>query len=162
MSSGDRELIISRYLAGLGGAQPDPAVLAFYAALDQVRSVEPEIAGSIVQELADQRSHVKLIASENYSSLAVQQAMGNLLTDKYAEGFPGHRFYAGCDNVDAVEALAAQLAKDLFGADHAYVQPHSGIDANLVAYLAILAQRVEGALLEKFERTNVSAMSDEE
>ena len=162
MSSGDRELIISRYLAGLGGAQPDPAVLAFYAALDQVRSVEPEIAGSIVRELADQRANVKLIASENYCSLAVQQAMSNLLTDKYAEGYPGHRFYAGCDNVDAVEARAIQLARDLFGAEHAYVQPHSGADANLVAFLAILAQRVESPLLEKFGRTNVSAMTDEE
>jgi glycine hydroxymethyltransferase len=156
------ELIISRYLGGLGGARPNPAALAFYAALDQVRSVEPEIAASIVRELADQRSNVKLIASENFSSLAVQQAMGNLFTDKYAEGYPGHRFYAGCDNVDAVESRAAQLACDLFGADHAYVQPHSGIDANLVAFLAILAQRVEGSLLEKVGRTNVSAMTDEE
>jgi glycine hydroxymethyltransferase len=160
MSSG--ELIISRYLGKLAGATPDPAALAFYAALDSVRSVEPEIAASIVRELADQRSNVKLIASENFSSLAVQQAMGNLLTDKYAEGYPGHRFYAGCDNVDAIESRTAQLATDLFGAEHAYVQPHSGADANLVAFLAILAQRVEGALLEKFERTNVSAMSDEE
>jgi glycine hydroxymethyltransferase len=160
MSSG--ELIISRYLGKLSGAAPDPAALAFYAALDSVRSVEPEIAASIVRELADQRSNVKLIASENFSSLAVQQAMGNLLTDKYAEGYPGHRFYAGCDNVDAIESRAARLAKDLFGAEHAYVQPHSGIDANLVGYLAILAARVEGALLEKFERTNVSAMTDEE
>jgi glycine hydroxymethyltransferase len=162
MSTVDRELIISRYLGNLGGAQPNPAALAFYASLDQVRSVDPEIAGSIVRELADQRSNIKLIASENYCSLAVQQAMGNLFTDKYAEGVSGHRFYAGCDNVDAVESRAAQFARELFGAEHAYVQPHSGIDANLVAFLAILAQRVEAKLLERFERTNVSAMTDEE
>src|SRR6185312_11177988 len=95
------------------------------------------------QELKDQRTYLKMIASENYSSYAVQLAMGNLLTDKYAEGFPRHRFYAGCDNVDAIEEAAANEAKKLFGCDHAYVQPHSGADANLVAYWAILLQRVQ-------------------
>src|SRR6185312_2146082 len=114
------------------------------------------------QELADQRSNVKLIASENYSSLAVQQAMGNLLTDKYAEGYPWHRFYAGCDNVDAIEEHGGKLARDLFGAGHAYLQPHSGADANLVAFLAILATRVESRLLERLEVKNVSALSDEQ
>ena len=69
--------------------------------------------------------------------------MGNLLTDKYAEGIPHHRFYAGCDNVDSIEDLANQRAKELFGADHAYAQPHSGADANLVAFWAILRARVE-------------------
>ena len=81
--------------------------------------------------------------------------MGNLLTDKYAEGYPCHRFYAGCDNVDAIEAHGAKLARDLFGADHAYLQPHSGIDANLVAFLAILATRVENRLLDRLEVKNV-------
>ena len=100
--------------------------------------VAPEVARSIVQELADQRSNIKLIASENYSSLATQCAMGNLLTDKYAEGIPHHRFYAGCDNVDSIEDLANQRACELFGAAHAYAQPHSGADANLVAFWAIL------------------------
>ena len=98
----------------------------------------PEVARSIVQELADQRSNIKLIASENYSSLATQCAMGNLLTDKYAEGIPHHRFYAGCDNVDSIEDLANKRACELFGAAHAYAQPHSGADANLVAFWAIL------------------------
>ncbi|MGH3736001.1 MAG: glycine hydroxymethyltransferase [Micromonosporaceae bacterium] len=156
------ELSSLRYLASLGGADPDPAALAFYAQLDQVRAVEPTVATSIVQELADQRANIKLIASENFSSLAVQSAMGNLFTDKYAEGASGHRFYAGCDNVDTIESLGSDLARQLFGADHAYVQPHSGIDANLVAFLAILATRVEAGIMERFERKNASAMTDEE
>ena len=105
---------------------------------------------------------MKLIASENFCSLAVQLAQGNLFTDKYAEGASGHRFYAGCDNVDTIESHAADLAKQLFQASHAYVQPHSGIDANLVAFLAILATRVESGILERFGRANVSALTDEE
>jgi glycine hydroxymethyltransferase len=116
----------------------------------------------VVQELVDQRSNVKLIASENYSSLAVQQAMGNLLNDKYAEGYAGHRFYAGCDNVDVIEAHGSDVAKALFGAEHAYLQPHSGADANLVAFLAVLATRVENDLLERLGAKNVSALSDEQ
>ena len=84
-----------------------------------------------------------MIASENFSSLATQCAMANLLTDKYAEGIPHHRFYAGCDNVDSIEDLANQRARELFGAAHAYAQPHSGADANLVAFWAILRARVE-------------------
>ena len=72
--------------------------------------------------------------------------MGNLLTDKYAEGFPLHRFYAGCDNIDAVESYAAEQACKLFGCEHAYMQPHSGADANLIAYWAILTSRIETAL----------------
>ena len=103
----------------------------------------PEIAAAIASELADQRANLKLIASENFASPATLLAMGNWLSDKYAEGSPGHRFYAGCDNVDTIESRAVELAKGLFGADHAYVQPHSGIDANLVAFWAILTRRVE-------------------
>src|ERR687887_1185115 len=146
---------LASYLSGLGVdaatvERLSPETVAYAAALDVVGRVAPEVVRSIETELADQRANLKLIASENFASPAVLLAMGNWLSDKYAEGFPGHRFYAGCDNVDAIESRAAQLAKDLFGADHAYVQPHSGIDANLVAYLAILAQRVEGSLLEKF------------
>ena len=111
-------------------------------------------------ELADQRSSLKMIASENYSSLAVQLAQGNLFTDKYAEGIPDHRFYAGCDNVDAVESLAAELACDLFGADHAYMQPHSGADANLVAYWAILEKRVQAPFMEEMGQTDPSKLND--
>ena len=103
-----------------------------------------------------------MIASENYSSLAVQLAQGNLFTDKYAEGYPYHRFYAGCDNVDTVESLAADLACGIFGADHAYVQPHSGADANLVAYWAILSARVQAPFMKKVEKSDPSALSEGE
>src|SRR5436853_1188572 len=114
------------------------------------------------QELADQRSHLKLIASENFASPAVLLAMGSWLSDKYAEGAPGHRFYAGCDQVDAIESRAAELARSLFGADHAYVQPHSGIDANLVAYWAILTHRVEAPALERLEAADLNRLSAEQ
>ena len=90
-----------------------------------------------------------MIASENFSSLATQCAMANLLTDKYAEGIPHHRFYAGCDNVDSIEDLANLRARELFGAAHAYAQPHSGADANLVAFWAVLRARVELAAMVK-------------
>jgi glycine hydroxymethyltransferase len=132
---------------------------AYKAILDIVGAVEPTIAGAIKQELADQRSSLKLIASENYASLATLLAMGNWLSDKYAEGTIGHRFYAGCQNVDTIEQTAANHAKELFGADHAYVQPHSGIDANLVAYWAILSQKIEMPALEKAGVKNVNEMT---
>src|SRR5690606_26848778 len=102
---------------------------AYRAALDVIRAVEPRVADAIGQEVADQREMLKLIASENYASPATLLAMGNWFSDKYAEGTIGRRFYAGCRNVDTVEALAAEHARELFGARHAYVQPHSGIDA---------------------------------
>src|SRR5919107_2238454 len=156
------DLIVERYLRRLGGDRPDPGAVAFYASLDQMRSVDPTIADRVVAELVDQRANIKLIASENFSSLAVQQAMGNLLTDKYAEGYAGHRFYAGCDNVDVIESRGAELARELFGADHAYLQPHSGIDANLVAFIAVLATRVENDLLERLDVKNVAGLSDEQ
>jgi glycine hydroxymethyltransferase len=147
--------VLDRYLAAQPQGQPlDPAATAFFA---QLATLPQELAGAIVQELHDQRTTLKLIASENYASLSTQLAMGNLLTDKYAEGFPGHRFYAGCDNVDTVESLAADAAKSLFGADYAFVQPHSGIDANLVAMTAILKQRVETPALDKLGLKNASA-----
>ncbi len=135
---------------------------AFRSALDVVRQVEPRIADAIAKELHDQRESLKLIASENYASPAVLLAMGNWLSDKYAEGTIGRRFYAGCQNVDTVEALAAEHARELFGATHAYVQPHSGIDANLVAYWAILADRVEAPHLKKFEKRQINDLSDAE
>jgi glycine hydroxymethyltransferase len=115
-----------------------------------------------VKELRDQRSNLKLIASENYSSLATQIAHGTLLTDKYAEGFPFHRFYAGCDNVDAVESEASRLACKLFDADHAFVQPHSGADANLVAFAAVLLARVQEPMLKQFGQTDPSKVTRNE
>jgi glycine hydroxymethyltransferase len=135
---------------------------AYFAALDSVGAGSPRIAASIARELRDQRRSLKLIASENYSSLAVQLAQGNLLTDKYAEGYPHHRFYAGCENVDAIEAEAAELACELFHADHAFVQPHSGADANLVAFLAIFAVRGQEPLLKEFGITNPLEASREQ
>jgi glycine hydroxymethyltransferase len=136
--------LLRRYLSSTDPGQIDAGAAAFYSSLDVISGVSPTVAGAIVQELRDQRANLKLIASENFSSLAVQLAQGNLFTDKYAEGFPGHRFYAGCDNVDTIESEAADLGRKLFGAEHVYVQPHSGADANLVAFLAILATTVEG------------------
>src|SRR4029079_18065946 len=124
---------LQKYLAHTPQNKQSLATIAYLASLDHIATVAPHVSQSIVQELKDQRSHLKLIASENYSSLAVQLAMGNLLTDKYAEGYPRHRFYAGCENVDNVEASAQKLLQNLFGADCAYVQPHSGADANMVA-----------------------------
>jgi len=133
---------------------------AFRNALDVVRAVEPRVADAIAAELADQRESLKLIASENYASPAVLLAMGNWFSDKYAEGTIGRRFYAGCRNVDTVEALAAEHARELFGAPHAYVQPHSGIDANLVAFWAVLAERVEAPALKRAQARQVNDLSD--
>lgn len=140
----------------------DAGMVAYVASLEKVADVAPEIASRIVSELKDQRSHLKLIASENFSSLSSQLAMGNLFTDKYSEGYAYHRFYAGCDNVDAVEANACEKACELFGAEHAYVQPHSGADANLVAYWAILHAKVQVPMLEELGITNPSDLSREQ
>lgn len=134
--------------------------LSFLTAIDVVAKTSPEIADSILQELRDQRNSLKLIASENYADVETILAMGNWLTDKYAEGSVGHRFYAGCQNVDAVEKLATEKACELFGAENAYVQPHSGIDANLVAYWAILAAKVEKPALDAANVKNVNEMTD--
>lgn len=125
----------------------DPGFVGYLASLTKVAEVAPEIAASVVRELRDQRNNLKLIASENFSSLSCQLAMGNLLTDKYAEGYPFHRFYAGCGNVDEVEARGVELAKKVFACEHAYLQPHSGADANLIAFWAILHTRVANKLL---------------
>ncbi|MDX3214954.1 glycine hydroxymethyltransferase [Streptomyces sp. ME02-6991-2B] len=135
---------------------------AFRSALDVIRGVEPRVADAIGQEIEDQRASLKLIASENYASPAVLLAMGNWFSDKYAEGTVGRRFYAGCRNVDTVEALAAEHAREVFGAQHAYVQPHSGIDANLVAFWAVLAARVEAPALERAGARQVNDLTEED
>ncbi|MDG5816347.1 glycine hydroxymethyltransferase [Chitinispirillales bacterium ANBcel5] len=150
---------LSSYISNTSPEKINTSMVAYLANLSEVGKIAPQIAKSIVQELADQRSNLKLIASENYCSTATQLAMGNLLTDKYAEGYPFHRFYAGCDNVDTIESNAAELACKLFGCEHAYVQPHSGADANLIAYWAILNQRVEIPALEQLGQTNPSKLS---
>ena len=140
----------------------EPKMASFVANLNLVNQAYPEIAKGILQEVIDQRSHLKLIASENFSSFPVQAAMGNLLTDKYAEGYVKNRFYAGCDNVDEIEALAVKEACELFGVPHAYVQPHSGADANLVAFWAILRKRIQAPVLEKLEKKNLLHLTKEE
>ena len=130
--------------------------------LEVIASVEPRVAEATRAELRDQRASLKLIASENYASPAVLMTMGTWFSDKYAEGTVGHRFYAGCQNVDTVEALAAEHARELFGAPYAYAQPHSGIDANLVAFWSILAHRVESPALERHAAKNVNELSEED
>ena len=105
--------------------------------LDEVKQADPEIAQAIVDEQERQNSHIELIASENWVSKAVMAAMGSPLTNKYAEGYPGKRYYGGCECVDVVENLAIERAKELFGCDYANVQPHSGAQANLAVQFAI-------------------------
>lgn len=153
---------LTHYLSKTPQEKQNSAVIAYLAALDHIDDRNPEIAQAIVKELEDQRSHLKLIASENYSSLAVQLAMGNLLTDKYAEGYPHHRFYAGCENVDTVEEIAAEELKKLFNAPHAYVQPHSGADANLVAFWSILVHKIQNKEVERLGKKSLDELTPEE
>ncbi|AMU20380.1 serine hydroxymethyltransferase [Mycobacteroides abscessus] len=143
-----------------GAQYAETASAAYRSALQVIETIEPRIADATRKELADQRDSLKLIASENYASPAVLLTMGTWLSDKYAEGTIGHRFYAGCQNIDTVEALAAEHARELFGAPYAYAQPHSGIDANLVAYWAILATRVEAPALAEKSVRNVNDLSE--
>lgn len=103
-----------------------------------IRDYDTELYDAMKNELQRQRDHIELIASENFTSRAVMQAMGSHLTNKYAEGYPGARYYGGCEYVDVVEQLAIDRAKALFGAEHANVQPHSGSQANVAVYLALL------------------------
>ncbi len=103
-----------------------------------IAAIDPEVAEAMQDELRRQREHLELIASENFVSEAVLAAMGSHLTNKYAEGYPGHRYYGGCGYVDIVEDLARERAKKLFGAEHANVQPHSGAQANMAVYFAML------------------------
>lgn len=106
--------------------------------LDDIKSVDPEIADAITSEFERQNSHIELIASENWVSPAVMSAMGSILTNKYAEGYPAHRYYGGCECVDVVEELARERAKELFGCEYVNVQPHSGAQANMAVEFAVL------------------------
>ena len=110
--------------------------------MDELRAVDPEIAACIDAEAERQNSHIELIASENWVSHAVMAAMGSILTNKYAEGYPGKRYYGGCVNVDTVEQLAIDRAKELFGCEYANVQPHSGAQANMAVQFAMLARAI--------------------
>lgn len=106
--------------------------------MSHLRLIDPEVAEAIDQELGRQRSKIELIASENFVSRAVMEAMGTVLTNKYAEGYPGKRYYGGCEYVDIVENIARDRVKKLFNAEHANVQPHSGAQANTAVYFAML------------------------
>ena len=103
----------------------------------KVSDFDPELWAAIQAEERRQEEHIELIASENYASPRVMQAQGSVLTNKYAEGYPGRRYYGGCENVDVAEQLAIDRAKKLFGADYANVQPHSGSQANAAVYMAL-------------------------
>ena len=105
---------------------------------EELRKVDSEIADAIAAEQKRQNEHIELIASENWTSKAVMAAMGSVLTNKYAEGYPGHRYYGGCECVDVVEELARERAKKLFGCEYANVQPHSGAQANMAVFFAML------------------------
>ena len=118
----------ARHLAPVAVGEPDPVIAA----------VDPEVAEAIRDELRRQEEHLELIASENYASPAVMRAQGSVLTNKYAEGLPGRRYYGGCEFVDVVERLAIERALALFGAEHVNVQPHSGAQANAAVYFAAL------------------------
>ena len=105
---------------------------------DEIMTTDREVADAIKAEMERQNSHIELIASENWVSKAVMAAMGSPLTNKYAEGYPGRRYYGGCQCVDVVEDLARERAKELFGCEYANVQPHSGAQANMAVFFAIL------------------------
>ena len=106
--------------------------------LEDIQAADAEVAAAITAELDRQNSHIELIASENWVSPAVMSAMGSVMTNKYAEGYPGHRYYGGCECVDVVEELARERAKQLFGCEYANVQPHSGAQANMAVQFALL------------------------
>src|SRR4051795_8044629 len=103
-----------------------------------IEQTDPELWAAIVAETRRQEEHIELIASENYASPAVMAAQGTQLTNKYAEGYPGKRYYGGCENVDVAEQLAINRAKEVFGGDHVTVQPHAGAQANTAVYHALL------------------------
>ena len=103
-----------------------------------IQNYDPDLFEAMSAESARQESHIELIASENYCSPAVMEAQGSDLTNKYAEGYPGKRYYGGCEHVDVIEQLAIDRAKELFGADYANVQPHAGSQANSAVFLALI------------------------
>ncbi|MEE1108601.1 MAG: serine hydroxymethyltransferase, partial [Lachnospiraceae bacterium] len=106
--------------------------------MEDIRRTDPQIADLIQAEFERQNSHIELIASENWTSKAVMSAMGSILTNKYAEGYPRHRYYGGCEYVDEIEDLARNRAMELFGCTYANVQPHSGAQANFAVFYALL------------------------
>jgi glycine hydroxymethyltransferase len=129
-----------RFFAGAGrrGRAQSRVFSAMSLNAASLRTLDPEVHAVVAAELARQQSHIELIASENFTYPAVMEAQGSVLTNKYAEGYPGKRWYGGCEQVDKVETLAIERAKKLFGAEHANVQPHSGSQANFAVYTSVL------------------------
>src|SRR5438094_8630914 len=121
-----------------GRMAPGGATRKEEALVEALQTTDPEVAAALAAEVARQADTLVLIASENFASRAVLEAMGSVFTNKYAEGYPGRRYYGGCENSDAVERLAIERAKAIFGAEHANVQPHSGSQANMAVYIAAL------------------------
>src|SRR4030043_1883007 len=107
-------------------------------AFESLKSTEPEVFEAIQKEIQRERKNIVLIASENYASPSVLEVQGSAFTNKYAEGYPGKRYYGGCEYADVVETLAIERAKQLFGAEHVNVQPHSGSQANMAVFFAVL------------------------
>ncbi|MBF5051069.1 Serine hydroxymethyltransferase [Candidatus Clavichlamydia salmonicola] len=136
------------------------AAAAYAASLAYLSQAYPSVGSKIIQELKDQRTHLKLIPSENYSSYAVQLAMGNWLSDKYCEGYAFNRFYGGCGNIDAIEWEAEESLKELFGAEHANIQAHSGCDANLLAISIILSKKVQDPFLFEMGAKGINSLSE--
>src|SRR6516165_3207827 len=130
-------------MSALRHREYDPGVAVVQQSLNELRTaaladVDPEIADLLGRELDRQRGQIELIASENFTWPAVLEAVGSVPTNKYAEGYPGRRYYGGCEIVDEIEQLAIDRAKALFGAEHANVQPHAGAPANTTVYFACL------------------------
>lgn len=153
---------LKEYLRSTPESGLSTSAISWLASLELLQADHPDVAQAIIGHLQLERSHLKMIASENHSSLAVQLAMGNLLTDKYAEGTPQHRFYPGCEQVDFLEALARDRLKELFDAQHAYVQPHSGADANMVAFWSILTTRIQNRGIEQLNKKRLDDLSPQE
>jgi glycine hydroxymethyltransferase len=155
-------MYLKKYLESTPIQDQKTEVIAYLASLDHIKNSSPIVAERIVQELKDQRSYLKLIASENFSSLATQLSMGNLLTDKYAEGYAYHRFYAGCNNIDMIEEEAIHQLKKLFNCQYAFVQPHSGADANIIAFFSILVDRIQNKEIEKLGYKSLDELTAQE
>src|ERR687888_640150 len=119
----------------------------YAASWDALQQADPEVARAIAGELTRERNTIRLIASENYTSPAVLAALASTMNNKYAEGYPGRRYYGGCEFVDVSEQLAIDRAKELFGAEHANVQPHAGAQANMAAYGAFAEPRSDEKIL---------------
>ena len=124
--------------------------------------VDPDIAGLLGKELERQRGQIELIASENFTWPSVLEAVGSVPTNKYAEGYPGKRYYGGCEVVDEIEQLAIDRAKELFGAEHANVQPHAGAPTNMAVYMAVLQARRHDSLSAPRPRRSLDAWAEGE